>query len=176
MRTNRALFGVPRLYFKTPRGGTPTDEKHVQESNAGKVRARNHLIIEHGTSKLHFVSQENVQTLGYPEFHLTWHIFFLLRHTTLTDSLTDPLASMPTCISRCFHPKYQMTRSKQRRSICPCHSVLDYDILYHQCAPTSIGGTFSSILLVALLRWLLSSSADVNQKVALIRETAGERL
>lgn len=71
MRTNRALFGVPRLYFKTPRGGTPTDEKHVQESNAGKVRARNHLIVEHGTSKLHFVSQENVQTLGYLEFHLT---------------------------------------------------------------------------------------------------------
>ena len=71
LRTNRALFGLSRLYFKSPRGGTPTDEKLVQESNAGKVRARNHLIVEHGTSKLHFVSQENVQTLGYPEFHLT---------------------------------------------------------------------------------------------------------
>ena len=71
MRTNRALFGVPRLYFKTPRGGTPTDEKHVQESNAGNVRARNHLIVEHATSKMYCVSQESVQTLGYLEFHLT---------------------------------------------------------------------------------------------------------
>ena len=71
LRTNRALFGLSRLYFKSPRGGTPTDEKLVQESNAGKVRARNHLIAEHGTSKLHCVSQECVQTLGYPEFHLT---------------------------------------------------------------------------------------------------------
>lgn len=71
LRTNRALFGLSRLYFKSPRGGKPTDEKLVQESNAGKVRARNHLIVEHGTSKLHCVSQECVQTLGYPEFHLT---------------------------------------------------------------------------------------------------------
>ena len=71
MDTNRALFGVPRLYFKTPRGGTPTDEQHVQESNAGNVRARNHLIVEHATSKMHCASQESVQTLGYLEFHLT---------------------------------------------------------------------------------------------------------
>ena len=47
------------------------DEKHVQESNAGNVRARNHLIVEHATSKMHCASQESVQTLGYLEFHLT---------------------------------------------------------------------------------------------------------
>lgn len=47
------------------------DEKHAQESNAGKVRARNHLIVEHATSKMYCVSQESVQTLGYLEFHLT---------------------------------------------------------------------------------------------------------
>lgn len=71
MRPNRAFFGLSRLYFRTPRGGTPTDEEHVQESNADKVRARNYLIVENDTSKLYRVSQESVQTLGYPEFHLT---------------------------------------------------------------------------------------------------------
>lgn len=105
MGTNRPFLDYPGCISRLLVEAHQPDEKHAQESIAGKVRARNHLIVEHATSKMYCVSQESVQTLGYLEFHLTRHIFFLLRHTTLTDSPTDPLASMPTCISRCFHTK-----------------------------------------------------------------------
>ena len=71
MDTNRALFGLPGCNSRLLVEAHQPDEKHAQESNAGKVRARNHLIVEHATSKMHCASQESVQTLGYLEFHLT---------------------------------------------------------------------------------------------------------